>query len=586
MAKQKKLPRKQKKKQKRKHIAVTTETAPQPIEASTLSSAESPLTSSIDSPQNLESPKSAYDEENRLNFFEKINRGELVALALLVIVTAAAYSNTLNSSFHLDDKSNIWNNPSVFMREITLETLYDATFNSYTRTRPVANVTFALNYYFHNLNLPGYHITNIFIHIATGIFLYFLLKATLSLPTLRDNFDRQGPMIIAFITATIWLLHPLQTQSVTYVVQRMNSMFAMFYILAMLLYVKGRLTTGTKNRWFLYGGCLLSFILSLGSKELAATLPIFIFLYEWYFLQDLRSIRSISRRQWFMLALALLVFVGLAFFYVGGDPIKSLLTNEISGREFTRWERFLTETRVVLMYISLIFFPHLSRLNLDYDFPLSHSPAAPPVTLLAIAVLVGMALVAVLITKRQRLYSFCIIWFLGNLVIESSFVPLELVFEHRTYLPSTFFLLLAVVPLYRLLFKNRKVFYTICAVILVTLPILTYERNKVWKDNMTLWLDCLKKSPNKYRVHWNVAHEYGRLWKTDKAIHHLRKTLKLRPNVIKPRIPLALMLARKGRYQEAIIELNILLSMDPGNTEAQNKLQAFQQYRRQQLQQR
>ncbi len=165
-------------------------------------------------------------------------------------------------------------------------------------------------------------------------------------------------------------------------------------------------------------------------------------------------------------------------------------------------------------------------------------------------------------------------------------MPLELVFEHRTYLPSTFFLLLAVVPLYRLLFKNRKVFYTICAVILVTLPILTYERNKVWKDNMTLWLDCLKKSPNKYRVHWNVAHEYRRLWKTDKAIHHLRKTLKLRPNVIKPRIPLALMLARKGRYQEAIIELNILLSMDPGNTEAQNKLQAFQQYRRQQLQQR
>ena len=383
MAKQKKLPRKQKKKQKRKHIAVTTETAPQPIEASTLSSAESPLTSSIDSPQNLESPKSAYDEKNRLNFFEKINRGELVALALLVIVTAAAYSNTLNSSFHLDDKSNIWNNPSVFMREITLETLYDAAFNSPIRTRPVANVTFALNYYFHNLNLPGYHITNIFIHIATGIFLYFLLKATLSLPTLRDNFDRQGPMIIAFITATIWLLHPLQTQSVTYVVQRMNSMFAMFYILAMLLYVKGRLTTGTKNRWFLYGGCLLAFILSLGSKELAATLPIFIFLYEWYFLQDLRSIRSISRRQWFMLALALLVFVGLAFFYVGGDPIKSLLTNEISGREFTRWERFLTETRVVLMYISLIFFPHLSRLNLDYDFPLSipqqhlRSPCSP-----------------------------------------------------------------------------------------------------------------------------------------------------------------------------------------------------------------
>lgn len=529
--------------------------------------------------------------ENRLNFFKKINRGELVALALLVIVTAGAYSNTLDSGFHFDDKRVIWDNPAVFMREITLDNLYDAAFNSPHRNRPVANVTFALNYYFHNLNLPGYHITNIFIHIATGIFLYFLLKATLSLPTLRDKFDRQGPVIISFIAAAIWLLHPLQTQSVTYLVQRMNSMFAMFYILAMLLYVKGRLTTGTKNRWFLYGGCLLSFILALGSKELAATLPIFIFLYEWYFLQDLRSIRSPSRRQWLMLALALLVFVGLVFFYVGGDPIKNLFTNEISHREFTRWEftrweRLLTETRVVLLYISLIFFPHLCRLNLEYDFSISHSSIAPPVTLLAIAVLVGMALTAVLIAKRQRLYSFCIIWFLGNLVIESSFVPLELVFEHRTYLPSTFFLLLAVVPLYRLLFKNRKLFYTICAVILVTLPILTYERNKVWKDVITLQLDCLKKSPNKFRVHFNLAHEYARLWETEKAIQHYRRAVELKPYTIQPRIRIASILAQKGRYQEAIIELNIVLSKDPGNTKALYKLQNFQRDRRQQLQRR
>jgi hypothetical protein len=524
----------------------------------------------------------------RLNFFKTINHRELMALVLLVIVTAGVYSNTLNNSFQLDDKPVIWDNPHIFMREISLENLYNAAFNSeFYGQRPVALVTFALNYYFHELNLPGYHITNIFIHIATGLFLYFLLKATLSLPTLRDKFDRQGPVIISFIAAAIWLLHPLQTQSVNYLMQRMNSMSAMFYILAMLLYVKGRQTTGTKNKRFLFGGCLFSFILALGSKELAATLPVFLFLYEWYFLQDLRSIRSPSKRQLFMLAFALLVFAGLVFFNVSGHLMTSLLTNKIFIREYTPWERVLTETRVVLVYISLIFFPHLGRLNLEYDFPISYSPATPPVTLLAIAVIVGMALVAVFIAKRQRLYSFCIIWFLGNLVIESSFVPLELVFEHRTYLPSTFFLLLAVVPLYRLLFKNRKLFYTICTVILVILPILTYERNKVWKDVITLQLDSLKKSPNKYRVHWNLAHEYGRLWETDKSIHHLRRALELKPNNIPtPRLPLATLLARKGRYQEAIIELSILLSRDPDNTEAQNKLKAFQQYRRQQLQRR
>jgi len=527
--------------------------------------------------------------ENRLNILKTINRGELVALALLIIVAAGAYSNTLNNSFHLDDQTVIWDNSSVFMREITFENLYSAAFDNKHPTRPVPYVTFALNYYFHNLNLPGYHVTNIFIHIATGIFLYFLLKATLSLPSLRDKFDRQGPVIISLVTASIWLLHPLQTQSVTYIVQRMNSMCAMFYILAMLLYVKGRLATGTKNKWFLYGGCLLSFILALGSKEIAATLPIFIFLYEWYFLQNLRPIRLASRRQWFMLAFALLVFVGLVFFDFGDNPIKSLLTNNISYREFTRWERLLTETRVVLMYISLITFPHLSRLNLEYDFPISYSPAVPPVTLLAIAVLTGMALFAVLIAKKQRLYSFCIIWFLGNLVIESSFVPLELVFEHRAYLPSTFFLLLAVVPLYRLFLKNRMLFYTICAVILVILPILTYERNKVWKDTRTLYLDCLKKSPNKYRVHYNLAHEYERLFEMDKAIKHYGRAIELKPNNIDSilaRKRIAKILAQKGRYQEAIIEISIVLSKAPGDSDALKLLQTYQQYRRQQLQRR
>jgi len=523
--------------------------------------------------------------KSRFDLLKKFNYKELMPLALLIIVTAGAYSNTLNSSFHLDDKTAIWVNPSVFMKKITLENLYKAAFtNKYNVRRPVVYATFAVNYYFHNLNLPGYHITNIIIHIATGIFLYFLLKATLTLPKIRNKLDRQGPVIISLVTASIWLLHPLQTQSVTYIVQRMNSMCAMFYILTMLLYLKGRLATGTKNKWFLYGGCLLSFILALGSKEVAATLPVFIFLYEWYFLQDLSSIRSSSRYQWFMLTLALLTFAGLVFLFLGINPIKSLFINELPGREFTRWERLLTETRVVLMYISLIFFPNLSRLNLEYDFPISQSLTTPPVTMLAIVILAGMALVAVLIAKKQRLYSFCIIWFLGNLVIESSFIPLELVFEHRTYLPSTFFILLAVVPLYRLLVRNRKIFYIICAVVLVTLPILTYERNKVWKDEITLYLDCLQKSPNKMRVNFNLAHEYERLWETEKAIYYYRRAIELKPDFITPRLRIASLLAQKGRYQEAIIELSIVLNKNPGNTEAINKLQNYKLFRWQQLQ--
>jgi tetratricopeptide (TPR) repeat protein len=133
------------------------------------------------------------------------------------------------------------------------------------------------------------------------------------------------------------------------------------------------------------------------------------------------------------------------------------------------------------------------------------------------------------------------------------------------------------------------VFYIICAVILVILPILTYERNKVWKDIKTLYLDCLKKSPNKYRVHYNLAHEYERLFEMDKAIKHYRIAIDSKPDnieSIKARKRVATILAQKGRYQEAIIEISIVLSKNPSDSDALIKLQNYQQNRRQQFQRR
>ena len=155
--------------------------------------------------------------ENQLNFLKKINFRELTALAVLIIAVFGVYSHTLDSSFHLDDERAIWKNPPVFMKEINWDTLTHAAFDSKITTRPVAHISIAFNYYFHQLDVRGYHAVNILIHIITGIFLYFLLKATLFLPSLREKYGTHGPVIIAFITTAIWLLHPIQTQSVSYV---------------------------------------------------------------------------------------------------------------------------------------------------------------------------------------------------------------------------------------------------------------------------------------------------------------------------------------------------------------------------------
>jgi hypothetical protein len=518
-------------------------------------------------------------------FQKKMHLWEAVSLAVLALVVAAAYANTLDSSFHLDDERAIWDNPAVHMRKVSLENLRRAAFDSRISTRPVAHVTFAFNYVFHGLTTRGYHLVNIVIHIAAGILLYFLLKATLSLPAVNREGDRKMPVIVALATTALWLLHPLQTQSVTYIVQRMNSLAALFFLLAMLLYAKGRLAGSTRARWLYWSGFGSAGILALGSKEIAATLPFFIFLYEWYFFRDMQGGFLTKRRNWLPAAVAGFVVVGLVFFYLGANPFSRILSAyPVHGASLA--QKLLTEARVVVHYLALLFFPHPGRLTLDYDFAVSVSLLRPGTTLPAVLLLAGMLGFAVWRARANRLYSFCILWFLGNLVVESTFIPLEHVFEHRTYLPATFSLLLVTLPLYSLLARRRPLFYGAFLVIVLFCGFWTFERNKVWHDELTLWQDAAEKSPNKWRVHNNLGREYFRRWDSDKAIYHYRRALQLEPGIIMARTNLASALSREKRFQEAIIELQIVLSKDPGNETARKHLYSNRMFLREQQQDR
>ena len=233
---------------------------------------------------------------------------ETLLLALAAVVVIVIYSGTLTTPFIFDDLNNILDNPHIRIPSVNLHNLVWAGFHSPEKYRPVANISFALNYYFNGTNVVGYHLINILIHLATGMFLYGLAKATLCTPALNKSGQPYG--WIAFFTAFIWLVHPLQTQSVTYIVQRMNSMAAMFYVLSMLLYVKFRLAPGTGKKWLLICGCAAAGLLALGTKQIAATLPLFIILYEWYFFQDFS--RRWARRHAPTLAGLLLLLIIIA----------------------------------------------------------------------------------------------------------------------------------------------------------------------------------------------------------------------------------------------------------------------------------
>lgn len=493
---------------------------------------------------NLQPPTKATTIKEPPNLVVKHCMGLL--LCGLVVLVLVIYSSGMNGPFIFDDMSNIEYNPHVRLTELSFEGLKKAAFESPASRRPVANVSFALNYLVHSESTFGFHLVNVLIHATAGIFLYFLIQSTLGTPALCSRYAHQK--WLAFIAALIWLVHPLQTQSVTYLVQRMNSMAAMFYVMALYFYARGRLSQIGKNRWMWFCGCTGATLLACGSKQTAATLPFYIFFYEWYFFQDLS--RTWFKRRLLPLAGVLVLFGALALWNLGIDPLETILGG-YEKRDFTPLQRVLTQFRVVIFYISLILFPHPSRLNLDRDFAVSHSIIDPLTTLMCMVAVAGLLFAAWRLAPKQRLASFGILWFLGNLAIESSVIGLEIIFDHRIYLPSMLMCLLAVVLLYPHL-RPRWLGIGALVVVVCVFSAWTYERNAVFRDQITIWGDCAAKSPNKPRPHNNLGIFLKKKGRIKEAIAHFKKALELDPEYASAYINLGAAHARLNMNQAAL----------------------------------
>lgn len=357
----------------------------------------------------------------------------LIAIGLIVGVAWLAYSNTFSVPFQFDDLPNILNNPNIQIKVLSWDRLLQLMRNTYDVTiRVFSYFTLALNYYFGEFDVFGYHLVNLIIHMAAGIFLYWFLILTFNLPSLKEKY---GPISykLALFTSLIFISHPIQTQSVTYIVQRMASMGGMFYLLSMALYIKGRASHG-KTRFFYFGGLVLSYVIGVLSKENVAIVPLFLALYEFYFFQNL-DLTVRGKKILVGLAGGLLI-LGAFGVLLWGRRYINVIIDGYQYRTFTMSERVLTQFRIVLYYLTLLIYPHPSRLNLDYDFSISKTVLNPPATLISIVIVLGLIGYGIWVAKRRPVLSFCILWYFGNLIIESSIFPLEMVFEHRLYLPS------------------------------------------------------------------------------------------------------------------------------------------------------
>ncbi len=537
----------------------------------------------------------------------------ILILSLFAILGFLIYSNTLEAPFVFDDVIDIQRNHNIRLTEFSLGQILKAGFNSYSSSRPVSYISLGLNYYFHQFNVAGYHVVNIIIHILSGILLYFFINTTLNITgygirdvryaikqsTDNENQNASGidhpassiqssnPSLIAFFAALLWLVNPVHTQSITYITQRMNSMAAMFCVLSMFLYAKGRIAlkprlehvqseevvkskrqsskdarqTSIRYHLLWFAGSALAGMLALGCKQIAGTLPFFIFIYEWYFFQNL-SKDWIKQRFKYVYGV-LIVFGLISFIYLGSDPWRKILSiTDFANKEFTFSERLLTEFRVVIYYLGLLFYPHPSRLMVDYDYPLSHSLIDPITTLLSLSAIIGLIGLAIYIAKRERLISFCILWFFGNLMIESSIIPVAIIFEHRTYLPSMLVFLAIVMLAFR--YIRQKLFVTgILCVTIIVFSIWTYQRNEVWKDSISLWSDNVEKVENKARPRINLASAFFQKGELEDALFQYSEALRIKPEYADAHYGMGLVLFAQEKIDEAIRQYLKALKIRP-----------------------
>ncbi len=485
-----------------------------------------------------------------------------MVFGLLVGLIFVIYGNTYNASWHLDDYANIVDDPRLRLPDLKIESLSQAVasfLQSPRDARPLARLTFAMNWYVGRYDPFGYHLVNISIHALTAFLLFLTVADLLNLGAF-DNKSRQHRYAIALLSAILWSVNPIQTQSVTYIVQRMAALAALFYLLAIYLYIKFRASDNSRRKAILIIGCIVSTICAVASKENAATLPLALLLVEFLFFRISASKKSN------LIFWCTAIFIGLLIFGLGvliffrGDPTGLFNYNF---RHFSPVERLLTEPRIILYYLSQILYPVPTRLSIEHDVVVSTSLITPWTTLPAIAGVLVLISLGIYFARKRPLISLALLFFFLNHVIESSIIGLELIFEHRNYLPSLFLFVPVAIAVIKLLDHYRGQRRVIHAAILSFVILLmfgfgsgTYIRNLAWKTERSLWEDASAKAPHSGRAWHNLAlSHYVPTGQYDKAMLLYRKALKLeKNNVQQESIILSNMAAlhyQRGKYRPA-----------------------------------
>ena len=409
-----------------------------------------------------------------------------------LLLGALAYWPGLPGAFVFDDYGSISNNPAIKLTVLSAQGLLQAALSAPVGglLRPISSLSFALDAYFFGVNPEPFKITNICIHLMVGSLLWFLARELL-----RAYRTSSGKMLedrtiawLSLAVSTLWLVHPLNLTSVLYSVQRDNSLGALFTAAAILSYLVGRRhgLEGTGGHWHIWVLTPLCMLIGMLCKENAALTPVFILVIE-FTLLGFRGAHGRPNREIFCFFIVFLILPLLA-----AGALAVLKPGSVSGgyggRDFTLYERLLSECRILLDYLRWTLIPDLRQLALFHDdISPSRGLLTPVTTLPSVIVILGILLAAVVFRRRAPLLSFGMLWFFAGHLMESTVLPLELVFEHRNYLPIFGLIFGSIGTLYPLAAEHGRALTAkaLLALCILLLALTTAMRSADWRTELT-----------------------------------------------------------------------------------------------------
>ncbi len=485
----------------------------------------------------------------------------LLVVSGIAVAALAAYHNTFSVPLLLDDEKAIRANPSIRHLVAPGSVLLPPD-SVITAGRPLLNLSLALNYSLGGVSVTGYHAFNLVVHMLAGITLFGFVRRTLRLAGLRQKFG-DAALLLAFAIGLVWTLHPIQTESVTYVSQRAESMMGLCYLLTLYFFLRAAESPAARL-WPVL--TVTACALGMMTKEAMVSAPVIVLMYDRAFVAG--SFReALRRRGWIHLGLGTTWLVLAALMAASSGRLAG---GAGYGTAFSWWTYALTESKAVITYLKLLLWPDPLVFDYGPDLMIDRAAEAAPylVLLLLLLTLTGVA------WRRWPGLGFLGMWFFLILAPTSSIVPVihQPMAESRLYLPSAAIVALVILGLYSAV--GRKGLLISLPAIAITLGFLTFRRNADYRDEISIWSDTISKFPNNSRAHNNLGKALaavpGRL---PDAISQFEAALKINPGYAEANDNLGSALARlPGRLPDAISFYEAALRSNPRDAEAQNNL--------------